>query len=166
VSEFGPKALVGVVVALVGGAIYLEHRSNKMKVFISFDWDHDRDYRNLLSAFARNPKNDINFEDSTPGAIDTKEVGRVKAVLTTKIREATHTLVLIGQYANTRHHDSTEIGALNWQWWEIDKSKQEHNKLVAVKLAPAYATPAPLLGAGASWASYNVDSIAKALREA
>jgi hypothetical protein len=75
-----------------------EHREGHMalkKVFISFDWDNDRNYRNLLSAFSANPANDIVFEDSTPGEIDTSDVGRVKAVLTTKIRGATHTLVLI-----------------------------------------------------------------------
>lgn len=137
-----------------------------IKVFISFDWDKDRDYRNLLSAFATNPANDIQFQDSTPGPINTDDVGRVKAVLTTKIREATHTLVLIGEDANTRHHDSATIGTRNWQWWEIENSVLEGNKLVGVKLASQNAAPEPLLNAGASWASYGVDSIAQALRKA
>jgi len=136
------------------------------KVFISFDWDNDRDYRHLLSAFNSNPATDIEFEDSTPGAIDTEDVGQVKAGLTIKIKEATHTLVLIGQEANTKHHDSEKIGTRNWLWWEIDKSKEEGNKLVGVKLTSYKETPTPLLGAGAAWASYSVDSIAKALREA
>ena len=136
------------------------------KVFISFDWDNDRDYRNLLSAFSSNPANDIEFQDSTPGAIDTSDVGRVKAVLTTKIRGATHTLVLIGEYANTRHRDSAKIDTRNWQWWEIEKSIEEGKKLVAVKLDKANESPTPLLGAGAKWASYSVESIAKVLREA
>lgn len=135
------------------------------KVFISFDWHNDRDYRNLLSAFNANPANDIEFEDSTPGAIDTSDVGRVKAVLTTKIRAATHTLVLIGQEANTRHKDAAKIGTLNWQWWEIEKSKEEGKKFVAVKLASSNESPTPLMGAGAKWASFTVDSILKALRE-
>ncbi len=134
-------------------------------VFISFDWDHDKAYRNLLSAFNKNPANDIQFQDSTPGAIDTDDVGRVKAVLTTKIREATHTLVLIGKYANTPHHDSAEIGSRNWQWWEIEQSVAE-TKLIGVKLFSENATPTPLLNAGAKLASYSVDSIAKAIREA
>jgi len=160
----GWRLFVGAVAA-VAGLAYLEHRMNRIRVFISFDFDHDRNYRYLLSAFAKNPKNDITFEDSTPGAIDTSDVGRVKAVLTTKIRAATHTLVLIGEYANTRHRDSAKIGALNWQWWEIEKSKEEGKKLVAVKLDATCASPTPLLGAGAKWAAYDVESIAKALRE-
>jgi len=106
----------------------------KKRVFISFDFHHDRHYRYLLAAFNENPANDIEFIDSTPGEIDTMEVSRVKAVLTTKIRSATHTLVLIGDYANTRHRDAAKIGTLNWQWWEIEKGKEEKKKLVAVKI--------------------------------
>lgn len=136
------------------------------KVFVSFDWHNDKNYRNLLSAFNKNPQNDIEFEDSTPGAIDTSDVARVKAVLTTKIRAATHTLVLIGEHANTPHRDAVAIGTRNWQWWEIEKSKEEGKKLIAVKLDSSYATPDPLLNAGAKWASYTVESIAKTLREA
>jgi MTH538 TIR-like domain (DUF1863) len=135
------------------------------KVFISFDWHHDRAYRYLLSAFSANPANDITFEDSTPGAVDTSDVGRVKGVLTAKIRSATHTLVLIGKYANTRHADAVKIGTRNWQWWEIEKSIEEKKKLVAVRLETGNVSPDPLLGAGAKWAAYNVDAIAKALRE-
>jgi hypothetical protein len=158
---------IGIYLASKGGGISAGGRALATnKVFISFDFDNDRDYRYLLSAFAANPKIDIEFQDSTPGAIDTYDVGRVKGVLTTKIRAATHTLVLVGKYANTTHRDSLKIGTRNWVWWEIEKSKEEGNKLVAVRLAPENPIPDPLLGAGAQWASYEVESIAKALREA
>lgn len=136
------------------------------KVFISFDWHHDADYRNLLSAFNKNPENDIEFEDSTPGAIDTNDVGRVKAVLTTQIRDATHTLVLIGKHANASHADQAKIGTRNWQWWEIEKSTEEKKKLVGVRIEADNTAPTPLLNVGAKWANYNVASIVKALREA
>jgi hypothetical protein len=160
-SGIGPGGVLAIIVAVGGALLYLENKMSKKKVFISFDWHHDAAYRNLLSAFNKNPANDIEFEDSTPGAIDTKDVGRVKAVLTGKIRAATHTLVLIGQYANTAHGDQLKIGTKNWQWWEIEKKK-----LVGVKLESSNAAPTPLLGVGATWAEYSVPSILKALREA
>lgn len=139
----------------------------KKRVFISFDFHHDREYRYLLTAFSKNPANDIEFIDSTPGAIDTNAVDRVKAVLTTRIRSATHTLVLVGEYANTRHRDAAEIGTRNWQWWEIEKSKAEGKKLIGVKIERSNDSPEPLLNAGASWAySYSVDSILEAIRKA
>lgn len=137
-----------------------------IRVFISFDFDNDHNYRNLLTAFSKNPVNDIKFEDSTPGEIDTKDISRVKAVLTTKIRDATHTLVLIGKHANAKHEDAEEIGARNWQWWEIEKSEEEGKKLVGVKIESTNESPEPLLRAGAKWAnSFTVEAITKALRE-
>ena len=140
-------------------------RSTK-KICISFDWHNDRNYRNMLSAWIANPRNPINFQDLTPGAIDTNDVSRVKAVLTTQIRAATHTLVLIGAYANTTHRDSARIGTRNWIWWEIEQSKTEGNRLIAVKLESDNPTPDPLYNAGATWAmSYTQDAIINAINE-
>lgn len=140
--------------------------SRKKKICISFDWHNDRDYRNLLSAWITNSNNPIDFEDLTPGAIDTSDVGRVKAVLTGKIRASTHTLVLVGAYANSYHEDKDKINDRNWIWWEINKSKAEGRKLIAVKIKSSNPTPDPLLGSGAKWAmSFTQAAILKAINE-
>lgn len=142
------------------------YRSAK-KICISFDWHNDSKYRNLLSAWLANPKSPIDFQDLTPGAIDTNDVGRVKAVLTTQIRASTHTLVLVGAEANTTHKDSLKIGTRNWIWWEIEQSKAEGNRLIAVKIDSTYATPSPLLSSGATWAmSFTQDAILKTIAAA
>lgn len=139
---------------------------SKKKICISFDWHNDRNYRNLLSAWLANPKNPIDFHDLTPGAIDTNDVGRVKAVLTTQIRAATHTLVLLGAYANTTHKDSAKIGTRNWIWWEIEQTKAERKRLIAVKIESDHPTPDPLYNSGAKWAmSFTQDAIIKAINE-
>jgi hypothetical protein len=141
--------------------------SSRKKICISFDWHNDRNYRYLLNALRANPNNPIDFEDLTPEAIDTNDVSRVKAVLTTKIRAATHTLVLIGANANDLHPDREAIGKRNWIWWEIEQSKAEGNALIAVKLDRSNPTPDPLYNSGAKWAmSYTVDAILKAINEA
>ena len=141
-------------------------RSNK-KICISFDWHNDRNYRHLLSAWIANPKSPISFVDLTPGAVNTDDVGRVKARLTSQIRSATHTLILVGAFANTRHKDSAKIGTHNWIWWEIEQSKAEGNRLIAVKLQKANPTPGPLLNAGATWAmSFTQDAVLKAINDA
>ena len=120
-----------------------------------------------MSAWIANPNNTIDFDDLTPGAIDTNDISRVKGVLTTQIRAATHTLVLIGAYANTKHSDSDKIGTRNWIWWEIEQSKIEGNKLIAVKLKSDNPTPDPLFNSGAKWAmSFTQDAIFKAINEA
>lgn len=139
----------------------------RKKVCISFDWHHDRDYRNLMSAWIANPNNTMDFIDLTPTEINTDSVSRVKGVLTTRIREATHTLVLIGEYANTRHRDSVEIGTRNWIWWEIEQSKATGNKLVGVKLKSTNEMPDPLRGSGATViTSFTEAAIIKAINDA
>jgi hypothetical protein len=139
---------------------------SRKKICISFDWHNDRDYRNLLSAWLANRQNPIDFQDLTPGAIDTNDVGRVKAVLTTKIRDATHTLVLVGAYANAMHKDRAKIGTRNWIWWEVEQSKTEGKRLIAVKLKNSTPTPDPLYNSSAKWAmSFTQDAIIKAINE-
>jgi hypothetical protein len=143
------------------------YKAAKKKICISFDWHNDRDYRNLLSAWLANPNNPIDFLDLTPGAIDTSDVAKVKGILTTQIRAATHTLVLIGAYANTEHRDSAKIGTRNWIWWEIEQSKTEADGLIAVKIRSDNPTPNPLFNSGATWAmSFTQDAVIKAINDA
>lgn len=140
--------------------------SGRKKICISFDWHHDRVYRHMLSAWAANPRFTFDFEDLTPGEIDTNSVARVKGVIRGKIRNSTHLLAIIGAHANERHPDSLLIGDLNWQWWEINAAKEEGKKLIAVKLANTNPTPAPLYSSGATWAmSYTQEAILKAINE-
>lgn len=137
------------------------------KIFISFDYDHDRNYRYLLSALAKNPRSDISFDDCTPEEIQSYDISRIKSVLTRKIREATHILVIIGKHANSYHPDRIEIGERNWQWWEIKKGISEGKSFIAVKIDRSNPTPDPLYGINASWAlSYTVDSILNAIDRA
>ena len=136
-------------------------------VFVSFDWDHDRHYKFLLEAWNKNPRFQFVFSDATPGEIDTDNVGRIKAALTSRINEATHTLVIVGQYANSPHPKSYLIGHKNWINFEVAQSKAARNKIVAVKLDRSYDSPEELIGAGASWAmAFTEEAILRALAEA
>jgi len=137
------------------------------RIFISFDYEHDKNYRYLLTALAKNPRSDIEFTDVTPEEIQSYDVGRIKAVLTKKIKEATHTLVIVGKYANSYHPNRDEIGERNWQWWEINKSDEESKGFIAVKIESSNEPPEPLYGKGATWAnSFTVDSIVNAIDKA
>lgn len=137
------------------------------RVFISFDYDYDRHYRYLLSALNENSSSELTFYDATPSEIQSSSVSAIKGVLTTKIRAATHTLVIIGEHANDRHPKSSEIGTRNWLWWEIEKSIVEGKKLVAVKIRREYPSPAPIVGVGACWAyTFTVPGIIAAVASA
>lgn len=157
---------MAVGIALMGGGGYVVYRTltATKRIFISFDYDYDRHYRYLLSALNANANSDMKFEDVTPSEIQTNDVAVIKRVLTTKIRNATHTLCIIGEHANDYHSKWMEIGERNWLWWEIKKSKEESKKLVAVKVKWSYPTPDPLYGAGATWvSSFDVAEIIKAI---
>lgn len=139
----------------------------KKKVFISFDYDNDKNYRYLLKALAANAGSEIDFEDLTPEEIQSSDVGRIKAALTRRIKRSTHTLVIIGAHANSYHPDREEIGQRNWQWWEIEKSDEEGNSFIAVKIKSTNNTPEPLYGKRATWArTFKVESILNAINSA
>lgn len=114
-------------------------RKVKPKVFVSFDYENDRRYKLLLEAWSANSRFQFVFQDKTPTEIMTDSVARVKGVLSTKVQDATHVLVLCGKYVNQRHRDAAEIGCTNWINFECQQAIKYNKKIVAVSLQqPAY----------------------------
>lgn len=139
----------------------------KKKVFVSFDYENDKHYKFLLEAWDANPNFDFYFSDLSSREIQSWDIPTIKSALTTKINQATYTLVIVGKYANSYHKDSKEIGFKNWLNFEIARSKSAGNKLVAVKLDREYTSPDELLYSGAEWAmSFSKESIINALEKA
>ena len=137
------------------------------KVFVSFDYEHDKHYKFLLEAWSKNDKFDFEFYDHSSGEINTNDISRVKAALTAKIRSADITFVIIGKYANSWHEDYEKIGYKNWINFEIAKSVEAGNSLVAIKLDREFVSPDEILNKNASWAySFTEDSIVAALEKA
>jgi hypothetical protein len=107
------------------------------------------------------------FQDATPREIDSTNIGRIKAALTAKINSATHTLVIVGRFANAPHAQRVLIGYRNWINFEIAQSKTHGNKIVAVKLDRTFESPEELNGAHASWAmAFVEEAIVRALQGA
>ena len=139
----------------------------KKKVFVSFDYENDKRYKFLLEAWDKNKQFDFSFSDQSAREINSNNVGQVKGGLTRRINSATYTLVIVGKEANKRHRDYKLIGYRNWINFEIAKSKENGNKLIAVKIDRMYKSPEELLNSGASWATaFKETSIVKALNEA
>lgn len=120
----------------------------KKKVFISFDYDNDKHYKFLLGAWDANKNFDFVFKDETPGEINTNNIARIKAGLTSKIKDAEYTLFIVGAHANERHKDHKLIGFTNWINFEAYQSIQFDNKLAVVKIDKAYSVPKELEGSG------------------
>ena len=139
----------------------------KKKVFVSFDYTNDRQYKYLLDAWDKNKNMDFVFDDCSSDEIQSDNIPTIKASLTRRINTTTYTLVIVGKEANKQHKDHAAIGYKNWINFEIAKSKDNNNKLVAVKLDKSYESPSELLNSGAKWAmSFNQDAIIRALNEA
>ena len=138
-----------------------------MKIFVSFDFDNDRQYKYTLNMWNGNGNIDFEFNDGSTREIQSWDISRVKAAITTKIRNADAILVLVGEYSDTRHKDADAIGYRNWQYFEIAKAKESGKKIIAVKLDRGNNSPSLLLNSGASWAyGFNIDSIKSAIHRA
>lgn len=138
----------------------------KPRVFVSFDYENDSRYKFLLSAWNKNSRFQFTFQDKTPQEIQSDAVHRVKAVLTTKVKEATYILVIVGQYATQRHKDAALIGCTNWINYEIQQSNLNKKKVLAVRLNPAYALPDQLnYSTGLLVEGFNQANIMRALAQ-
>lgn len=130
----------------------------KTKVFVSYDHSEDANYKRLLQAWDANDNFDFEFDSRGPNvAIDSSDAGVVKAALTTKMKTATHILVLVG----------AKTASSKWVNWEIERAKSDDVKLklAAVKLEKDNTTPSGLLGVGTSFAtSFTRDRVVEALK--
>ncbi len=132
--------------------------ASKKRIFISYDFDEDKHYRYLLTAWDKNGEFDFEFYDSSlKVAVNSEDAAYVRSVIKPKIQRSTHLLCLVGEKACKSE----------WIAWEIDKAIEAKAKLIAVKLKSTNTTPPNLLGVGAIWAmSFTFDAIKKAVESA
>jgi hypothetical protein len=136
----------------------------KKKVFVSFDYDHDKYYKYLIEAWESHPGFVFVFKDAPPQDVNHENIDRIKSALTKKINAAAYTLVIVGKAANQMHPDHELIGCKNWIDFEVRQSKINHNKLVGVKLNQSYDSPDELLNTPAKWVfSFDQNQILFAL---
>lgn len=126
----------------------------KPRIFISYDYDNDKHYKNLLVAWDKNDEFDFAFSDqSADVSIQSTNADAIKRAISAKINSGTHFLCIVG----------SRTSSSAWVTWEINKAKELKKKLVAVKTDSDNKTPTGLLNAGASWAmSFTFDAIKKA----
>lgn len=130
----------------------------KKKIFISYDYDNDKNYKNLLLAWDANKEFDFNFEDhSADVSINSTNAVAIKRAISAKINNATYFLCIIGKKAYKS----------DWVKWEISKAVELKKKIVAVKIDSTNTSPDEIMGVGASWAmSFTFESIKAAIDKA
>jgi hypothetical protein len=139
----------------IAGAVKL--LTSKNKVFVSYYYDADNRYKNMLKAWSKNDKFDIEFEDvSADVGIKSETDAGLKSALTRKIKEADVLLVLIGKKTHRRQ----------WVLWEVEKALELGKRIVVVKIKSTYESPKELLGVGVKWAkSFDYKAIKAAMEE-
>jgi len=126
------------------------------KVFVSYDYDNDRHYKNLLLAWDANKDFDFYLNDqSIDVSVNSTSAGTIKQAISAKINSSTYFLCIVGE----KTHNSS------WVSWEISKAVELKKKIVAVKTSKDNSTPSGLYNVGATWAlSFNFDAIKDALK--
>lgn len=78
----------------------------KKRVFISFDFDHDEDLRNLLRGQAKNPDSPFEIQD---WSVKEPMTGDWKEKVRQRIRRTDLTVVICGEYTHTATGVATEL---------------------------------------------------------
>lgn len=127
----------------------------KKRVFISYDYDNDKHYKNLLLAWDKNKQFDFYISDySADVSIDSTDAGSIKRVLSRFINDGNYFLCIVGK----KTHKS------GWVKWEIAKAVELRKKIIAVKTDRENRTPDELYGINASWAlSFTHEAIKNAI---
>lgn len=137
----------------------------KTKIFVSFDFEHDRQYKYTLNMWNKNDNFEFTCDDRSPSEIQTDSVSVVKQVLSRKINEADVVAVIVGKYANSLHSDRNEIGYRNWQNYETAKAKELGKKLIAIQINSNYEYPEELKNSNATRVyGFEQENIIKAVR--
>lgn len=125
------------------------------RVFVSYDYENDRHYKELLLAWGKNSLFDFNFSDeSADVSIQSTDPSKIKQAISAKINRSDTFLCIVGE--NTHKSD--------WVVWEIGKALELRKKIVAVKTEKEFQTPNNLFNVGARWAlSFNFDDIKNAI---
>lgn len=127
----------------------------KNRVFISYDYDHDKASKDRLLAWDVGKEFDFSSYDQSFGvAVDSPEAVAIKQDLAARIGEASYFLCIVGK----------ETYRSGWVAWEVQKAIELKKKLVAAKIDSIYNSPSVLQRAGASWSLlFTFESIKKAI---
>lgn len=146
------------LIAVLAAAVYVIDKLTSKSIFVSYRYRTDAKYKNLLKAWSKNHKFDIEFDDfSNDLSVDSDNDEVIKREIYKKIDASDIFLCLVGPET----HKSKMVK------WEIKTARELSKPIVAVKIEKSHTAPEELMSIGASWAmSFTEDAIVEALRKA
>ncbi len=153
----GLERLIAYGIAALGAFVVYDSLRSK-KVFVSYKYDGDAKYKNLLVAWSKHHRFDVEFDDvSSDISIDSRVESEIKAGILTHIKDADIFLCIVGE----KTHKSKMVP------WEIESAVTLGKKIIAVKTSISNKPPKGLKSVGAIWArSFTEKEIVKALKKA
>lgn len=150
------KILSPFILIFCGYVLFDSLRSKK--VFVSYKYIEDSRYKNLLIAWSKNHKFEIDFDDvSSDISIDSFDANVIKEGIFPHIEKADFFLCLIGELT----HKSEMVN------WEIQQALKLKKRIVAVKLSKSFITPKSLLNCNAQFAmSFKEKEVVGAMKKA
>lgn len=140
------------------GAFAFYHSIRSKRVFVSYKYHGDAKYKNLLIAWSKHHRFNVEFDDvSSDISIDSRVESEIKAGILPHIKNADIFLCIVGE----KTYKSKMVP------WEIERAVSLGKKIVAVKTSMTNKTPKGLKSVGAVWAmSFTEKEIVKALSKA
>ncbi|WP_103027206.1 TIR domain-containing protein [Salinibacter altiplanensis] len=130
----------------------------KTSVFVSYDYDNDREYKNLIIAWDKN--DEFNFEvydESVDVSVDSNDASSIRRVISRRIKKSDVFLCLVG---NSTYKSE-------WVEWEIEKADELDKEFAAVKIEKGNDTPDALYGKNAEWAyTFNFERVKESINNA
>ena len=129
----------------------------KKKIFISYDYENDKHYKNLLVVWDKNNLFDFIFYDaSVDVSVNSEDAEYIKRVIKDRINSASYFLCIIGR----------QTYKSGWVAWEINTAINLYRKIIVVKTEQSNTSLNEISDIGASWAkSFTFESIKNAIEE-
>lgn len=127
-------------------------------VFISYDFDNDKEYKNLIIAWDENDEFDFQvYDESVDVSVDSDDAVSIRRVISRRIKKSDVFLCLVGEHT----HKS------EWVEWEIEKADELDKDFAAVKIDRDNDTPDALYGKGAEWTyTFNFERVKEVINDA
>jgi hypothetical protein len=136
-----------------------EPAAGTKRVFLSYDYEHDGNYRDILVTWSKHPDlAHFSINDQPANVpVDSEEAEPLKRTIAAKIKAATAFLCIVG----------AKTGKNGWVEWEIKKADELGKRMIAVRINRDCTVPEALSEIGATCAlSFTFEGIRRAIDEA
>ena len=134
--------LLSWIIPIAGVFLVHQYKNRKRKIFVSYYYADNHNYKNTLKMWCKNDEVDFHFYDeSADVSIKSTDDGVIRQVISRKVNKSDLILCIIGEKTHKR----------KWVDWELEKAKDLNKRIIAVKIKSTYKSPESLLNSGVTF---------------